>query len=221
MMVLSLCSTVALLVLSCDYSIDETSLSQGNRSELKYRLQEFFNILGETSTIKELELSKEQIQKLKTIGKEYSSKASKASKAYYKTRGNSALEKDPQAAKAILNKASELVDKKYSELAKESLVKMEEILLPHQARRVRQMALQKQLQQQLKGGKFEMLEAIVPRLRLTSAQRKKFLGQLEESRIEYEKKQADLWKKTERNILSVLPPEAKKLLKDLVGEIVD
>ncbi len=94
--------------------------------------------------------------------------------------------------------------------------KINEILLPHQVKRVEQIATQQRMQ---RGGLLS--DDIVEKLSITEAQREKLTAKQQEVREDLAKKIAELRKQSEEKLVSELTPAQRAKLKELIGEPFD
>lgn len=116
--------------------------------------------------------------------------------------------------------------KKYQESAKalgeETEKKVQEILLPHQLRRIKQIALQMQLQSVGYGGGGLQVGSLADDLKITDEQK----AQLQEKQKEVQKEMQEktqafykqLQEESREKLFSVLTPEQRKKLDELIGE---
>jgi Spy/CpxP family protein refolding chaperone len=116
--------------------------------------------------------------------------------------------------------------KKYQEaattLGEETEKKVQEILLPHQVKRIKQIALQMQLQNAGYGGSGLANGSLASELKITDEQK----AQMQEKQKEIikenqEKTQAfykQLQEESREKLLSVLTPEQRKKLDELIGD---
>jgi Spy/CpxP family protein refolding chaperone len=116
--------------------------------------------------------------------------------------------------------------KKYNEAAKalgeETEKKVQDILLPHQTRRIKQIALQMQLQHAGYGGAGFASDSLAGELKITDEQKVQMQEkQREIAKENQEKTQAfykQLQEESREKLLSVLTPAQRKKLDELIGE---
>lgn len=115
--------------------------------------------------------------------------------------------------------------KKYTEasqaLGAETEKKVQEILLPHQIRRIKQIALQMQMQSVGYGG-GGLQGQLADDLKITDAQKTQLQDKQKEVQKEMQEKTQAFYKQLQdesrEKLLSVLTPEQREKLKELLGE---
>lgn len=116
--------------------------------------------------------------------------------------------------------------KKYNESAKalgeETEKKVQEILLPHQLRRIKQIALQMQLQSMGYGGGGLASGQLADELKITDEQKTQLQEKQKEVQKEMQEKTQAFYKQLQEEsrekLFSVLTPEQRKKLDELIGE---
>jgi hypothetical protein len=92
-----------------------------------------------------------------------------------------------------------------------------EVLLPHQSKRLEQLAMQ----QAMRGGRGLLSDDMVAKLKITDAQKEKIQSRQEQIRDELRQKIAELQKQYEDKILEELTAAQRAQLKTMVGEPFD
>jgi hypothetical protein len=96
------------------------------------------------------------------------------------------------------------------------LVEMNEILLPFQVMRLKQLTMQRLMS--LMGGRgYESVLNVADRLGLTPEEAKKFEEDVREIQKRYEKELAEIRERYGKEVVAALPPEAQKKLEELIG----
>ncbi len=107
--------------------------------------------------------------------------------------------------------------KKMTELNEDFQAKVDEILLPHQQKRLKQIALQ-QRTRGMNGIAGALDGDLAKELKITSAQKEEMQKVAEEARKEMEEKIVQLRKDMEDKVLSVLDSDQREKFQELVGE---
>ena len=100
-----------------------------------------------------------------------------------------------------------------------------EVLLPHQVKRLKQLALQQELQQRAKKNdvtgdtRFSAIAILAKDNKLTPEQIKKLESRLKQIKAEYKKELRQLQEKTNKKILEALPSELREKITEQIGEI--
>ena len=110
-------------------------------------------------------------------------------------------------------------DKKFKVIVDELVVKMEEALLPHQIKRLKQIALQKQLLAETKGDQFEMVLRLGDQLELKPREKTKLKTDIAKAKKEYQEELKKLHQKYQKRILDSMPPESQEKLKEILGDM--
>ncbi len=193
---------VASLVLTC---VAQTAQAQGRSRRGGSGGAGFMGgsasaLLQQEAVQKELELNDDQIQELKTLA---SGQRDTFMKVFRENR-NMSREERTELFRKIRNDLQEKVDG---------------ILLPHQSRRLKQLALQVRMRGGVTSALFS--EEVTKELNITDAQRDK----LEATRTELEKELRDkivkLRKEAQDKLLETLTPPQREAFKKMVGEPFD
>ena len=178
------------------------------RIDLGNKLNQIFDVTKQVKLANELEILDEQIEKLKLLRKDYLEKVTKFQKQLdEQTKGLSKEE--------TRKFTSQFFDKTQTSTVKQ----IEKILLPHQVKRLNQIAIQRRFAVISRGDRFDMLIAISKELKLSKSELESFEKNVKKEKERYEKNVRDLIRKTDMQILKHLPPAARKQLKEMVGEI--
>lgn len=176
--------------------------------ELSSKINQVFDITKEARLANELEILGEQIEKLKALKSEYADLVKQNYKdVATKTKGMSREE------------ANKVKTEMWKKIHLSTVRKIEKILLPHQVKRLNQIAVQRRLHLISRGDRFEMIIAMAKKLDLEKSEFESFKDSVNKEKERYEKSLLELIKKTDKAILRSLPPKARKQLTELHGEI--
>jgi hypothetical protein len=166
--------------------------------------------LSNDQMLNELDIVPEQQEKLEKLGKEMQTKTAEA----YKAINFNELKPEERTTKyyEVINKIS-----------KETAKGVEEILLPHQTKRLKQIMTQTRLQQLGYGGAAALTgDEVAQELGITEEQRDELKKKEEEIRQDMQKKTQEFYKKLQEEsrekLFSVLTPAQRKKLDELIGE---
>lgn len=166
--------------------------------------------LSNEQMLKELDIVPEQKEKLEKLGKELQTRSAEA----YKSINFNELRPEERTTKyyEVINKIS-----------KETAKGVEEILLPHQIKRLKQIMTQTRLQQLGYGGAAALTgDEVAQELGITEEQRDELKKKEDEIRQDIQKKTQEFYKKIQEEsrekLFSVLTPAQRKKLDELIGE---
>ena len=195
----------------------ETSLQKAQRNFL---LRQILTASDAGPVAKDLELTDYQQEMLKDIRGQYAEK-SKAMMGVMQEamtiQSDTTLGEKERRTK--LRSVMKERDKKFKVIVDELVVKMEEALLPHQIKRLKQIALQKQLLAETKGDQFEMVLRLGDQLELKPREKTKLKTDIAKAKKEYQEELKKLHQKYQKRILDSMPPESQEKLKEILGDM--
>ncbi len=158
---------------------------------------------------KELQLVDDQISKLEALQE----KSREQMQQFFQGGFQNFRDLSEEERRAQFAKIQETMQKQNEETQKE----VDAILLPHQTKRLKQLTTQRRLRA---GGSTNVMSAdqVAELLSLTDAQKAELKEKAEQIQKELRDKLAELRKDAEADLLSVLTPEQRIQLKDMVGE---
>ncbi len=184
-------------------------------------IQHLYQVANNQLIRKELEIVDDQLKELAEIMKSYQLKQSKIMMEYRKE----IMEAQQAMAEGDNNRVAELgmmIQEKMGKHVAATMENLESVLLPHQLRRLRQLAKQQMLKYQSGyGDEFGIAYALADELELTDEQKEKLKEVIEEAREEYAKKLERLKKSTREKIMKALPKDKREKYAEIIGEPYD
>jgi hypothetical protein len=110
-------------------------------------------------------------------------------------------------------------DSELDRLANQMLVKLDSTLLPHQVKRLKQLAIQRSIQNSTGKNGISMLLSIVEKLELRKSEADVVRESIQKLGNEYEKELETLRKRYGEEILQSLPEHAREKMQKLVGDV--
>ena len=187
--------------------------------ERQFLLRQLLTTTAESAFTGESELSEVQKDQLKKIAEEYRRDGQAAQIEIQKRliEVNSPSKSESEKTKGN-REIVELRNEKFDQIAKDAVEKMEDVLLPHQMRRIKQIAVQRELINRTKGDGFMILAALSDRLGLSSDQEEKLLEKIEKTSEEYSQELQKLRDRHNKKVVDSLPLSAREKLKEIIGE---
>ena len=176
--------------------------------------QQLFSIAHNKVLLKELEIVDAQASKLNNISQDFQRKLVAISMA------NSQRMIEAQTEGKSVNYDDYL--KPIDELSKQMEAELEKILLAHQVKRIKQLAIRQQLQ--LQSGYADDLAlplTLAKQLTLSAAEVKALKKTVAETRSAYEEKVQKLQSEARDTILKTIPADKRKAFLEIVGETFD
>ena len=189
-------------------------------------LSQLIQLTHNKGLMSEMEILDDQMRKVKKIGMEYQQNMMKM------TRANSDMytrmaEVQKRVAKGDADAKKELkeiTEKFYEDLngyQTDIITRLENVLLPHQMKRLRQIAKQHSFKWTRNSDYFGMPHAMSKELGLSADQKKKLKQATDKIREKYYREIAELRKKSMEKILSNLTREQRDKFEDMVGDFYD
>ena len=217
-----------LFVLSAATSVvDAQSEKRGEESkqdvvEVMDLIAQIAYVRSDKALLKELEIFEEQIDGFEEVVKDHfdnemdhiEDKESRQEYERLMKRG------EEEEAQKIEKKMRQREEKSYEESMQSLLEKIEGIFLPHQMKRLRQIAVQDKIPL----GSIGYLEApywLAEAIGLNASQKKQLKEETKQVIQEFHQEIAELRKSSLRKILGTLPADAQNEFEDLVGEYYD
>jgi hypothetical protein len=176
--------------------------------------QQLFSISRNQVLLKELEIVDAQASELQKISLDFQQKFTAISLA------NSKIMVEAQQAGKRVNYDDYL--KPLNELSRQMEAALEEVLLAHQVKRIKQLAIRQQLQ--IQSGYADDLSlplTLARQLELSPAEVQALQEMVKQTRAAYEEKVQKLQSEARDKILKSLPADKRKAFGDIVGEPFD
>lgn len=181
----------------------EVEVTPATRVLLGHQKRDPLDSLFNPSVLKDLEIIGEQKEKIIAIGRDFGAKFQNLMKAALEARG------DQETIKNI--------SQTYSKLQDERSKALENVLLPHQLERVKQVSQQIRMRARGAIGAFQSGE-LAEELEMTAEQKKQISEIQQQLSQKLAKETARLKAEAKRKVMSVLSMQQKTKLKKLVGE---
>ncbi len=180
------------------------SKDQENWLETGEKIRQVFNLAKDSGIRTELEIVDSQVKKLEEL------------KAEYIERGN---EISAETKSLAGKEAQQVTSQMWQENHKTTLKEIEKILLPHQVKRLNQIARQSSIKFVARGDRFKMYIVIANQMGLSDSELKAFQKKVMKEKQEYEQNLRELMKKTDQAVFRHLPKKAQKRVDELFGDI--
>lgn len=167
-----------------------------------------FSLAQNRGVQKEIELVDEQLEQLKKINEEFSKRIQEQMKTIQDNKGNF----DIGNAKRLAELMKELGDEKNS--------KMEEVFLPHQLERLKQISIQTQMKRSGEQALFSNRE-VIDALDLSKEQQDELAKKAKELKKEMEEKIKEWKEKAREELFDELTREQREKLKTMLGNDFD
>ncbi len=167
-----------------------------------------FSLAQNRGVQKEIELVEEQLDQLKAINKEFSARIQEQMESIQDNKGNFDIANAKKLADLIKN------------LSEEKNAKMEEVFLPHQLERLKQISRQTQMKNRGDEAVFSNQE-VIDALDLTEEQQEKLAEKAKELKKEMEEKVKELKMKARDELLEELTRKQRETLKSMLGNDFD
>ncbi len=189
-------------------------------------LNQLIQLTHNKGLMSELEILDDQAAKVKKIGREYQNQLMEINKRNVKfytelAELRSRAIKGDEEAKA---QADELTKNYYVQMREsqsKTIDQLNEVLLPHQMKRLQQISKQQSFKWARNSDYFGMPYAMSRELKMNSDQRKELKKITEEVREEFYRDVAKMRKKSMKKILSKMTDEQRKRFDELVGDFYD
>lgn len=166
---------------------------------------DIFSLAQNNGVQKEIELVDEQLDQLKQINEDFSKRIQDQMKAIRDDKGNFDIGRAKDLSEMIRN------------LNEEKNSRMQEVFLPHQFDRLKQISLQTHMK---RSGESSMLtnQEVVEALGLTEKQQKKLKERAKELKAEMEKKIQELKEEAREELFEELTRDQRETLESLLGD---
>lgn len=178
-------------------------VTPATRVLLGHQKRDPLDSLFNPSVLKDLEIIGEQKEKIIAIGRDFGAKFQKLMKAALEARGDKEKVKD--------------ISQTYGKLQDERSKALENVLLPHQLERVKQVSQQIRMRARGAIGAFQSGE-LAEELEMTAEQKKQISEIQQHLSKMLAKETARLKAEAKRKVMNVLSQQQKTKLKKLVGE---
>lgn len=214
--------SISLILLSLPFfqtSLFAQALGIEKRFHNEQVIQLIFSLSGKRTICTELEIVDDQLRKIQTAALSYQKSTNvliddfRLSEARIKL--NASISDKPKAISEI--RAS--LRSEIEELSNQVIKELSDVLLPHQFKRVKQIARQKHLSMITAGNKFNIIYELAEEIGLNGGKMGELRKAIDEAQKQYSEDVFKAEKKAERAILSALTTEQKKKLKDIIGEL--
>lgn len=192
---------------------------QNKSFEMMSRSHVFGAVLSNTKICKDLEIVASQKAKIKKIIADHHAKfgdivnSMTAEKQNIKQLDISESEKTTR-----FTAIDERMESVLGDLITKTNSELQESLLPHQYKRLDQLVVQKIIMEKSRGRAGSPFQFIISELGLSSSEEAECKKKIDEIEEEFKTAQEELRKKFGEKVLAAVPPEARKRLKDLLGE---
>ena len=194
-----------LILLACSLQANCSAQSVDQRRWIEENMVRNVFDLAKNSTVRrELEIADFQLQELTKLKAEYIKGLERLSE---ETRSFSKREAERARTKI------------WEEIHDSTIKKLDEILLPHQFQRLKQIAKQGPIRIGAKGDRFKMYVIMARQLGLSEKEIKLFEEKVAKEKIQYQKKLANLAKETDQAVFQHLPAKTRARLNEAFGEI--
>ena len=189
-------------------------------------LGQLLQLVYNKGLMNELEILDDQMDKVKKIGQDYQKQMMEMTKAnsemYTKMAEiqKRAAEGDKDAKAEIKTLTAEYYEK-MSESQSKTIKDLEEVLLPHQMKRLRQIARQQSFKWMKNSDYFGIPYAMSNELDLSREQKKELKKVTDKIRKEFYEDVAKMRKKSMKKILDALTAEQREKFDDIVGDFYD
>jgi len=167
-----------------------------------------FSLAQNRGVQKEIELVDDQLQQLKKINEEFSKRIQEQMQAIQDNKGNFDIGNAKRLAELI------------RELGEEKNAKMEEVFLPHQLERLKQISIQTQMKRSGEQALFSNRE-VIEALDLSEKQQEELTKKAKELKQEMEEKIKEWKEKAREELFDELTREQKEKLKTMLGNDFD
>ncbi len=168
------------------------------------KIRQVFDLAKDPRIRTELEIVNFQVKELEML------------KAKYTDR----VKQIGEETKSLSSKdAEKLAAEMWKENQISTVKEIEQILLPHQMKRLNQIARQRPIKFVSRGDRFRMYIVMANRLDLSDAEIESFKKNVMKEKQEYEKRLKELMKETDKAVFKHLPKKARAKISELFGEI--
>lgn len=168
------------------------------------KIRQVFDLAKDPRIRVELEIVDYQVEKLEMLKAEYSGR----------------IQQVGEEAKSLSNKKGEkLMSEKWEEIQISTVKKIERVLLPHQIKRLNQLARQRPIKFVARGDRFKMYIVMANQLDLSDEEIESFKKNVMKEKQEHEKKMRELMAKTDSAVRQHLPKKAREKYNEMFGEI--
>jgi hypothetical protein len=181
----------------------------------KMLLLQIISIAADGSVADEIDLTSDQRVVISEIASEYRGIMQQALIDQQSSLANG----KGNANGSELRRAKTKVAQRENEFVLEASKKLDEHLLPHQLKRLRQIALQYQLSLSEDKEPIFVIKKLLDRLEMTSDEREKAESSIDDAVSKYEKEYKKIRTELEADILRSLPDSAKDRLNELIGDL--
>ncbi|QEG22779.1 hypothetical protein [Mariniblastus fucicola] len=142
-------SAIVLVALLSGISRGQETANEKNDVDLtvssKFRMRVFFDLLGQENMARELEVIDSQKTKIQRLGSEYKVVSQKIFDDCYSQIAEAKTNENVSLQNRMIAKAESARNVAFEGLTRKTLRALDNVLLPHQAKRAKQIALQKEL----------------------------------------------------------------------------
>lgn len=206
------------------FVVSRATFAQKSGSELDrwkgFLVQEIAAISNNSpKTLKELEIVDEQIQKIKEIATAQAKGNISISNTYRKLFAEITAEFNSPGYKKKSSELKSKMVKELNDLATQSMKELEKVILPHQMKRIEQIARQKQLTQRSNGDKIWMYRDLAEKIGMERNDIVTLTKNLATIRKEYLEDIKKASEKAEKKILKQFTAEQRAEIKKLIGDL--
>lgn len=197
----------------------QSKIDENELKEMHFMISYVFGSLHREKLYKELEILKSQVSKIRKVADQYAHQAATLSNKLNKLRVEARQNENQSAVESELRKVEMQAELGWQEIYANTLKSINEVLLDHQVKRLKQIGLQKRLSRVHLDDKFGIFIEAASILDLTDEEKKLFIANVHEKKKEYLKKLEELNNQFEKKITKALPAKAQKKLHELIGSI--
>ncbi len=196
----------------------EMAEEQKKQMETQFIMQQLMMLGHDSELRKELEVVEDQVEKVKKLSQDYQKEMMK-----FYSDNREMIEEMQKLYQDGETEAAQEMGKAYQEKNREfmqgHMEKVQEVLLPHQIDRLKQIAKQQQTKLMNRfNDEFGVAVSLADELGLTAQEKKRLIDTVKKARDEYYKTVEAAKKKAKDKILGVLTTEQKEKMTELIGD---
>jgi len=199
----------------------EAKARQAEMMELQMFMQQLMQLNFNSELRKELEVVEDQVESVKKLGEDYQREMIK----FHQEHGKLTNEIQKLYQEGKYQEAQE-VGEEYQRLNKEFSdgykKKAEEVLLPHQIQRLKQIAKRQGARYMNQfGDEFGVVASVADEIGMSANEKERLIDAIKAARKEYYAAVDDAKKKANEKIMAALTTEQKEKMQELLGEEYD
>lgn len=199
----------------------EAQAKQAKMMESQMLMQQLMQLNYNAELRKELEVVDDQVEEVKELGQDYQRDMMK----FHQKNAQLAVEMQKLSMAGKHKEAQELGEKYQQlnqELSDKYMEKAEEVLLPHQIQRLKQIAKRQgaRFMNEFQD-EFGVVASVADEIGLSADEKKRLIDTIRQARKEYYESVADAKKKANEKIMASLTTEQKEKMKEILGEEYD